>query len=59
MKIFLLNFNNFRSRLNQILDIAEPPIIVFANEKKKVEVLAKIVEKWNVNIFYFIKIKIK
>jgi ATP-dependent RNA helicase DDX23/PRP28 len=28
------------------LDTAKPPIIIFANEKRSVDALAKVIEKW-------------
>lgn len=47
-----------------LLDTAEPPIIIFVNQKKGVEVISNIVEKWgvtkNINfkmIFILTKIK--
>ena len=33
-------------RLQRILRQAEGPIIIFANQKKSVEILTKTVEKW-------------
>lgn len=39
--------NNKKNRLKQILDISKPPIIIFANEKRSVDALAKVVEKWD------------
>lgn len=38
-----------KHRLKQIIESTEPPIIIFANEKKSVDFLAKIVEKWGWN----------
>lgn len=33
-----------------LLETSEPPIIIFVNQKKGVEVISNIVEKWGVNI---------
>jgi ATP-dependent RNA helicase DDX23/PRP28 len=35
-----------KNRLKKILEKAEPPIIIFLNEKKAVEYLAKIIDNW-------------
>jgi len=37
--------------LQNILESAEGPIIIFVNQKKGVEVITGIVEKWGVNNF--------
>lgn len=47
-----------KHRLKAILSKAEPPIIIFLNEKRAVEVLAQTVEKWGVRIFIFERILI-
>jgi ATP-dependent RNA helicase DDX23/PRP28 len=50
-KIELMNEANKKHRLLSILQSATPPIIIFANQKKSVELLAKILEKNGVHIF--------
>lgn len=44
-RIELMNEANKKNRLLSVLSYATPPIIVFANQKKGVELLAKILEK--------------
>jgi hypothetical protein len=39
------------------LDTAKPPIIIFANEKRSVDALAKVIEKWGVNKYLKLKKK--
>jgi len=42
-----------KHRLKGILNRCEPPIIIFLNEKKAVEILAKTLENWGVRSSYF------
>ena len=44
-RIELMNEANKKNRLLSVLNYATPPIIVFANQKKSVELLSKILEK--------------
>jgi superfamily II DNA/RNA helicase len=44
----------FRKKLLEILQAGiDPPILIFVNQKKGVDVLAKSLEKMGVSLFYY------
>jgi len=47
-RVELLDEGSKKNRLKQILETAEPPIIIFLNEKKAVEYIANTLDKWGV-----------
>jgi ATP-dependent RNA helicase DDX23/PRP28 len=47
-RVFFMDEAQKKHRLRKVLDRAEAPIIIFLNEKRAVELLAKTLEKWGV-----------